>query len=446
MSSNSNKIKKKKIKKKDQTYQYHKFFLDFEMKNQFEIVFFVFAFYFFCVNGIEQFNNEQNYPGKLIKTEFLGWETFSSSSSSAYKSRTEVNIYRLQYLTIIKNQYNVAQTLVFSLRLNNLLWPASIQKLPPFLVVYAHPTYGANCHCSFSHNGTNQNKMNSIPFLQSYIEAGLTIIVPDYYGFICAYHQFHPYLIGVPAAHSILDAIRVVKNDFSNYYFSKYISGYGWSQGGHVILWTQQEAPNYAPELELLIIGAIAPPTFLPLLIPLTLNSLAGKYLTILGMFSWPLYYPELNIDQLIYPIRKNAVNRVSQVCVLDPNPEKNLELLPLLFLGPRWLKQLPTQNPLWNKRLMENSPSPHLSSPITTTATPTLFIFQGKNDPLINWNVTTYWVEQALQSQSYNNNNNNNNKLHFYLDSKANHSSIKEIAMPILFEAIMNRFLSIQL
>jgi hypothetical protein len=61
----------------------------------------------------------------------------------------------------------------------------------------------------------------------------------------------------------------------------------GFSQGGHAVLWANQLAPSYAPELDLVGVAALAPPTYLAELFTDDYDELSGRILTGLVLESW---------------------------------------------------------------------------------------------------------------------------------------------------------------
>jgi pimeloyl-ACP methyl ester carboxylesterase len=98
---------------------------------------------------------------------------------------------------------------------------------------------------------------DSLP--QRYVEAGVPVVAPDYIG-LGPIGQRHSYLSGVSEARATVDLVRAaaglpaVAHDGSWYVI-------GHSQGGHAALFTGEEAPSYAPELDLKGVVALAPPT-----------------------------------------------------------------------------------------------------------------------------------------------------------------------------------------
>lgn len=298
-----------------------------------------------------------------------------------------------------------------------------------FLVFYAHQTVGTVCDCAISKNGTLENKMENVPSLVDWIALGITVVEPDYYGFVCP--EIQPYLVIEAVAASIIDSIRAIRNWKPGTYSNSF-AGYGWSQGGHAVLATQGHM-NSAPELQMLSAAAIAPPTNLSALIDFNLHSHAGRYLTVLGIFSWPSYYSELTMSQIVKTSMIPTVSRIAQLCVLEPSPEKNIKFLPLLSLrnNMKWLVYpSPTQNPLWAQRLYQNSPPP-LIGPVQE-----LLVFQGKKDDLIDWHVTSNWVRETVENVA-----NSHASLQFYLTEDNTHNSIQSVAMPIIIDKFVEAF-----
>jgi hypothetical protein len=359
------------------------------------------------IYGFEKVAAQLSSRGKVLSYESLGTSTIQGLT---------VQIDRLTYTTYVTfpdpGIVRTATTLIFT--------PADIPS--SFLAFYAHQTVGTVCSCAISRNGTNQDKIANVPNLVDLLALGITVIEPDYYGFDCP--DIQPYLVLSAVANSIIDAIYAVRNWKSVY--APYIVGYGWSQGGHAVLALQQYM-KFVPDLRVLVAAAIAPPTNLTALIDYNLKSLPGKYLSVLGIYSWPTFYPELNMTQLVNEKKVGTVSHIAQLCVLKPNPESNSEFVPLLKLwrNANWLRLTsPTQQPLWLRRMQENSASSLLTEGIQ------VLVFQGKKDSLVQWQVTQQWVSQTQQQPG-----NGGNAVQFFLKDDETHNSIKKFAMPIIIQ-----------
>lgn len=80
----------------------------------------------------------------------------------------------------------------------------------------------------------------------------------DYIGMVAGERQ--PYLDGVAEAYALIDAVRAARNIPEAHAGKRWVA-YGFSQGGHAALFTNQLATTYAPELDLIGAVAGAPPS-----------------------------------------------------------------------------------------------------------------------------------------------------------------------------------------
>ena len=119
------------------------------------------------------------------------------------------------------------------------------------VVAWAHQTVGIAdvCAPSFRDDVT-------VPGLDHLLAAGDVVVAPDYEGLGTA--GVHPYLVGASEGRSVLDAIRAAR-------ITAGVSGpsaaFGWSQGGHAVLFAGKLAPLYAPDVQLTGVAALAPVT-----------------------------------------------------------------------------------------------------------------------------------------------------------------------------------------
>ncbi|MBA3670095.1 MAG: alpha/beta fold hydrolase [Sphingomonas sp.] len=163
------------------------------------------------------------------------------------------------------------------------------------VLAWTHGTWGVARQCapslspSFfdSNPGTAPTTFTATPALDA-VASGYVVVAPDYPGLGSA--GVHPYLGGVPAARSTLDAIRAAQA-IPGAMAGKRFALWGASQGGHAALWTAQLAASYAPELSLVGVAAAAPPT------DLIANLRGGDdpsiraFLTAFTAYSWSGYY-----------------------------------------------------------------------------------------------------------------------------------------------------------
>jgi pimeloyl-ACP methyl ester carboxylesterase len=121
----------------------------------------------------------------------------------------------------------------------------------PF-IAYTHGTTGMAPQCAPSRAGDG--------FLPAeYVRSGLPVVAPDYIG-LGPVGKRHSYLSGVSEARATIDLVRAAADlPRAGHDGSWYVIGH--SQGGHAALFTGEEAPSYAPELDLKGVVAGAPPT-----------------------------------------------------------------------------------------------------------------------------------------------------------------------------------------
>jgi pimeloyl-ACP methyl ester carboxylesterase len=121
------------------------------------------------------------------------------------------------------------------------------------LVSWAHPTFGVADSCAPSRNA-------EIPgaAVEAMLRAGYAVAATDYEGLGMA-GEPHPYLDGVSAAHTVLDAARVARA-LPEVDATGPVGVVGYSQGGNAAVIASQVAASYAPDLDVRGVVATAPP------------------------------------------------------------------------------------------------------------------------------------------------------------------------------------------
>ena len=109
----------------------------------------------------------------------------------------------------------------------------------------------------------------------------------------------HPYLVGPPAAYSVLDA-ALAAQQLPGLDLSDVTVLWGHSQGGHGALWSAGLAGEYAPSLNVLGVAALAPATDLFELAINVKDSAPGKIVSAYIAGAWQEVYPELGVED--YP------------------------------------------------------------------------------------------------------------------------------------------------
>ena len=116
------------------------------------------------------------------------------------------------------------------------------------------------------------------------LENGYAIAATDYPGL--GTPGPHPYLVGDSEARAVIDSVRAARS-FPGLENSTRYAVWGHSQGGQAALFTGMIAKSYAPELQLVGVAAAAPATDLATLMTDDLNSVGGRNLTAMTMWSW---------------------------------------------------------------------------------------------------------------------------------------------------------------
>lgn len=122
------------------------------------------------------------------------------------------------------------------------------------LLVYCHQATGVERRCAPS---VHEKPALALAGLRQAMTKGYAYLAPDYPGL--GAEGIHPFLIGEPTAHSVLDAIRAISTTTVATITQRTIL-WGYSQGGHAAAWAAGVQPDYAPELTLdgIILGSPA--------------------------------------------------------------------------------------------------------------------------------------------------------------------------------------------
>lgn len=129
------------------------------------------------------------------------------------------------------------------------------------------------------------------------VDLGWAAVTSDYVGL--GTPGPHPYLVGPPAAYSVLDA-ALAAQQLPGLDLSDVTVLWGHSQGGHGALWSAGLAGEYAPSLNVLGVAALAPATDLFELAINVKDSAPGKIVSAYIAGAWQEVYPELGVED--YP------------------------------------------------------------------------------------------------------------------------------------------------
>jgi pimeloyl-ACP methyl ester carboxylesterase len=180
-------------------------------------------------------------------------------------------------------------------------------------------------------------------------------------------------MVGEDAARSILDAVRAAAS-ITDLRLSRETVIWGHSQGGHAALFTGSRALEYAPDVIVRGVVAMAPATDLVELVRRAQSSMFGKIVSSYLVRAYASRFPDVSLDTYITAINRIAVNDIASRCV--GGWETLVSLGQTLILPSEGIFATdPTQGRL-GARLRENTPLGVIASPV--------LIAQGDRDDLV--------------------------------------------------------------
>jgi pimeloyl-ACP methyl ester carboxylesterase len=255
------------------------------------------------------------------------------------------------------------------------------------IVAWAHPTSGITPRCAPSLAIFLFQQMQG---LRSFVERGYVVAATDYPGL--GTPETHPYLVGDSEARAVIDAVRVAATMPGTGGGKRFVV-WGHSQGGQAALFTGMIANSYAPELTLLGVAAAAPATDLVTLMNDDINSVGGKNITAMTLWSWHRVY-DAPIDKIVDPRAMPVVNRLARECIESPfdlierqRTEKPLEQRFLTVGHPADIEP-------WHSLLQKNT------ADVLPPRIP-VFLAQGTVDQIIHPDVTKAYMQKLCQTGS---------------------------------------------
>ena len=253
------------------------------------------------------------------------------------------------------------------------------------IVAWAHPTSGVIARCAPS---LAFKMFQMVQGLRDMAGRGYVVAATDYPGLGAP--GVHPYLIGESEGRAVLDIVRVARS-MPAMAASRDFAVWGHSQGGQAALYAGLMARRYAPELRLVGVAAAAPATELATLMRDDLDSVGGRNLTAMTLWSWNQIY-DAPMRRVVEPAAIPVVNRLAKACIesiYDLLIRRRIERpLETSFLSVK----NPTDLEPWRSLAAANTPGP------LPTDVP-LFIAQGSADNLVRPEVTRDYVARACRS-----------------------------------------------
>jgi acetyl esterase/lipase len=255
------------------------------------------------------------------------------------------------------------------------------------IIAWAHPTSGIAPRCAPS---LAIFIFQQIQGLRAFVERGYVVAATDYPGL--GTPGPHPYLVGVSEARAVIDAVRVA-GAMPGAGSGKRFAVWGHSQGGQAALFTGAIAKTYAPELTLIGVAAAAPATDLVALMNDDINSVGGKNITAMTLWSWHRVYGAA-IDNIVDPRAIPVIDRLARECIEGPldlierqRTGKPLEQHFLTVEGPAKIEP-------WRSLLEMNTPG------VLQPNIP-VFLAQGTNDQIVRPDVTRDYMKKLCAAGS---------------------------------------------
>jgi pimeloyl-ACP methyl ester carboxylesterase len=255
------------------------------------------------------------------------------------------------------------------------------------IVAWAHPTSGVVPRCAPS---LAIFLFEQIQGLRSFVRDGYVVAATDYPGL--GTPGPHPYLVGTSEARAMIDSVRVAATLPGAGGGKKFVV-WGHSQGGHAALFTGIIAKTYAPELDLLGVAAAAPASDLATLMNEDIDSVGGKNITAMTLWSWQRVF-DAKMDKVVDPRAMPAIDQLAEECIEGPFDLRRRQLteqpLEQYFLTTKH----PSDVEPWRTLLTENSPGA-LPPEIP------VFLAQGTDDVIIHPEVTQAYAAKLCKAGS---------------------------------------------
>lgn len=216
--------------------------------------------------------------------------------------------------------------------------------------------------------------------LDDVLAQGWSMVATDYVGL--GTESPHPYVIGQGEGRSVLDSLRAAR-ELDGPDLDERTVVWGHSQGGHAALWTGALAPDYAPELQIEGVAALAPASNLQALVQVIEDSPVGALFAVYVVQAYTSVYDDIRYEEYVRPGAQLLAREMAQRCLSERGILVSLGQS-LLLDRAIWDRD-PTTGP-FGQRLAENVPTGRVEAP--------LLIGQGEADTLITPAAQDAYVE----------------------------------------------------
>jgi len=238
---------------------------------------------------------------------------------------------------------------------------------PRPVIAWTHGTTGVVPGCAPS---LLDRPFENVPALRQLIDQGWIFVGTDYTG--QGTSGPHPYLIGEGEARSALDAVRAARR-IDGIRADAPTVVWGHSQGGHSALWTGIVAPDYAPDVPIAGVAAIAPASDLRPLIDTVQHTPIGRIMSSFVLLAYSESYSDVALDDYVTMRARLFARDMANRCLAGR--KALFSVFEAFMVGDTIFATPPTSGAL-GKRLAQNTPDRPLRQP--------LLIAQGLADTLV--------------------------------------------------------------
>jgi uncharacterized membrane protein HdeD (DUF308 family)/alpha-beta hydrolase superfamily lysophospholipase len=252
------------------------------------------------------------------------------------------------------------------------------------MIAWAHGTTGVDRTCAPSVLDTGLGA-GAFYLLDQVIEQGWGLVATDYVGL--GTEGGHPYLVGEPEARSVLDAARAARQ-MSAPSFADETVVWGHSQGGGAALWTNQIAADYAPDVRLDGVAALAPASDLIGLVGNLSNVTGGSIFATYMVDGYADAYDDVQVGDYVRSAARTTFDETTERCLAEPSVIASV------------VGSLATDMSIFSKDLASGPLGARLSENVPTGpfAAP-LLLGQGEADTLILPDVQAAYAEGLCAS-----------------------------------------------
>ncbi|HEY0186874.1 MAG TPA: alpha/beta fold hydrolase [Cellulomonas sp.] len=241
------------------------------------------------------------------------------------------------------------------------------------VIDWAHGTTGYARDCAPSLL-TEPFESGALFLLPEIIENGWALVATDYIGL--GAEGAHPYLVGDASAYATLDARRAAAQ-ITEAQLGDQTVVWGHSQGGGAALWTGALAEEYAPDVPLSGVVALAPATNLPVLMDEMADMLGGSILEAFTIAAYIETYDDVTYANTVRTGAQVTVQEVAERCLSESSSYVSVLDALGMVTDPDLLVSDDDGTGAFQEHLAENVPPATISVPV--------LLGQGADDSVVD-------------------------------------------------------------